>query len=62
MTIPSNLNFELLMSFSFTIIDTCSNDDEDITGQYVISPKNVDWMLRALLYLWYVTSSFGSSS
>ena len=50
------------MSFSFTIIDTCSNDDEDITGQYVISPKNVDWMLRALLYLWYVTSSFGSSS
>ena len=25
------------------------------------NPKNVDWMLRGLLYLWYFTSSFGSS-
>ena len=48
-------------SFSFTIINTCPND-KDITGHYIISPKNVDWMLRELLYLRYFTTSFGSSS
>ena len=64
MAIPSNFNFELLgvlVSFSFTIIHTCPND-KDIAGQYMISPKNVDWMLRGPLHLSYFTSTFGSSS
>ena len=34
--------------FSFTTINTCPNYGKDITGQYIISPKNVDWMLRGL--------------
>ena len=41
------LQLRTIWSFSFTIIITYPND-QDITGQYIISPENVDWMLRGL--------------
>ena len=41
-------------------MNTCPNDDKDITGKYIISPESVDWFLHGLLYLLYLTSLFGS--